>query len=119
MIDFQVLQEEEEVRTENGDSTKEVQDIILLNIRNMAGIQIISRHRIHIIREVTVPVEEVARVEVYDLMRNILEIQDMQTSIQMEVALHRHSIIREAIQIEDIIRIIQEGNQVMVTTIDV
>lgn len=40
-------------------------------------------------------------------------------SIQMEVALHRHSIIREAIKIEDIIQIIQEGNQVMVTTIDV
>ena len=120
VIDFQVLLEEEEVLIENDVSTMEVQeDTIHRTILNMAGIQIISHNPIHIILEVTVPVEEVVLVEVYDLMRNISEIQDMLTNILMEVALHRHSITLEAIQIEDIIQTIQEGIQVMLTTIDV
>ena len=120
VIDFQVLLEEEEVLIENDVSTMEVQeDTIHRTILNMAGIQIISHNPIHIILEVTVPVEEVVLVEVYDLMRNISEIQDMLTNILMEVALHRHSITLEAIPIEDIIQTIQEGIQVMLTTIDV
>ena len=120
MIDFQDLLEEEEGVSEKGDSTMELQeDIILLTILSIVGIQNTNPHLIHIILGGTVLVEERVQVEVYDLMKNISETQDMLMSIPMGAVLHRHSIIREVILIEAIIQITLEENQVMETTTDV
>ena len=120
VIDFQDLLEEEEGATEKGDLTMEVrEDIILLTILSMVGIQNTNPHLIHIILGVTVQVEELVQVEVYDLMKNISETRDMLMSIPMGAVLHRHSIIRAVILIEATIQITLEENQVMETTTDV
>ena len=72
VIDFQVLQVEEEVALENDVLTMVVmKGIILITILSMEGIQIINHHHIHIILEVTALVPGIILVGVYDRTKNI------------------------------------------------
>ena len=117
VIDFQVLQGEEEVALENDDLTMVVLGGIILHIiQNTADIQIINHLHTRIIREDTVLVPGVFLVGASDPMKNILETQDMPMSILMEAVFNHHSIIREAIQIEATTQTILEGILVMVIT---